>query len=201
MIAKIEKIAEDLKLESRRIRHDAVARMRALVLETAGAISRSKKPVRTLGSTGLKLNTISHKSLEKLLKTQIDGIEELVDGGAQRLELAANAGTFGELWKGQLDAMPATRTRAIAHARRTIEIVRDTGDELTGAVRAGIAGAPKAKTRKAPAKKAAARKATARKATTRKAASRKKTATRKASTRKAPAASGTVSRKTTAKAA
>ena len=68
MIAKIEKIAENLKLESQRIRHDAVARVRAFVLETAGAVARAKEPVRYFGSTGLKINDISHKSMAKLLK-------------------------------------------------------------------------------------------------------------------------------------
>ncbi len=189
MIAKIEKIAENLKLESRRIRHDAVARVRAFVLETAGAVARVKEPVRYFGSTGLKINDISHKSMAKLLKAQLTGLEDLVEGGAQRLQLAANANSFEDLVKGQIDAIPATRSRAMAHARRTLEIVRDTGDELTGVVKGTMAGAPKA-----------AKKVTAR----RKPATRKKAATRKpvakTAARKAPARKKAPVRKTAASA-
>ncbi len=189
MIAKIEKIAEDLKLESRRIRHDAVARVRAFVLETAGAVARVKQPVRYFGSTGLKINDISHKSMAKLLKAQLTGLEDLVEGGAQRLQMAANANSFEDLVKGQIDAIPATRSRAMAHARRTLEIVRDTGDELTGVVKGTMAGAPKA-----------AKKVTAR----RKPATRKKAATRKpvakTAARKAPARKKAPVRKTAASA-
>ena len=105
MIAKIEKIAENLKLESQRIRHDAVARVRAFVLETAGAVARVKEPVRHFGSTGLKINEISHKSMAKLLKAQLTGLEDLVEGGAQRLQMAANASSFENLLKGQINAM------------------------------------------------------------------------------------------------
>ncbi len=192
MIAKIEKIAENLKLESQRIRHDAVARVRAFVLDTAGAISRTKAPVRQIGSTGLKLNAISHKSLEKLLKVQLTGLEKLVDGGAHRLQMAANASSFEALVKGQIEAMPTTRAMAIAHARRTLEVVRDTGDELSGVVKQTVAGAPKTAKVKAKAravarkpatrKKPVARKATAKKAPVRKAASRKAPASRKKAT-------------------
>jgi hypothetical protein len=187
MIAKIEKIAENLKLESQRIRHDAVARVRAFVLDTAGAISRAKNPVRQIGSTGLKLNAISHKSLEKLLKVQLTGLEELVDGGAHRLEMAANANSFEALVKSQIDAMPTTRDRAIAHARRTLEVVRDTGDELSGVVKQSIAGAPKTASKaKAKARTAARKPATRKKPVARKATA-KKAPVRKATAKKAPA--------------
>ena len=190
MIDKIEKIAENLKLESQRIRHDAVARVRAFVLETAGAVARAKEPVRHFGSTGLKINDISHKSMAKLLKTQLTGLEDLVEGGAQRLQIAANASSFEDLVKGQIDAIPATRSRAIAHARRTLEIVRDTGDELSGVVKGTMAGAPKAAGKATTRRKPAARKkAATRKPATRKARAAKKAPARKPAPRKATAAS------------
>jgi hypothetical protein len=68
----------------------------------------------------------------------------------------------------------------MAHARRTLEIVRDTGDELSGVVKGSIAGTPKA-----------AKKVTAR----RKPVTRKKAATRKTATRKPRAARKTPVRK------
>ena len=196
MIAKIEKIAEDLKLESRRIRHDAVARVRAFVLETAGAVARVKEPVRYFGSTGLKINDISHKSMAKLLKAQLTGLEDLVEGGAQRLQMAANANSFEDLVKGQIDAIPATRSRAMAHARRTLEIVRDTGDELTGVVKGTMAGAPKAAKKVTARRKPATRKKAASKKPVAKTAARKAPARKKAPVRKtAASAKKTVSKK------
>jgi hypothetical protein len=195
MIAKIEKIAENLKLESQRIRHDAVARVRAFVLETAGAVARAKEPVRYFGSTGLKINDISHKTMAKLLKAQLTGLEDLVEGGAQRLQLAANASSFEDLVKGQIDAIPATRSRAIAHARRTLEIVRDTGDELSGVVKGTMAGAPKAASKATARRKPATRRTTATRKPAAKTATRKAPAAKKAKARKPAVRKATASRK------
>jgi len=175
--ANIEKIAENFKTESRLLADRAVAGLRQATLETAGLLAKSKAPVRTAAETGLKLNSASHKGIEKFVKAQVGAFEDLVDGGSRRLQMAARAKTLKALFEDQVATLPAARDTAIGNARKTVEIVRKTGDEVTGIVRGAIEAKP---AKKAPARK----KATARKAPARKAASRKAT-TRKASTRKA----------------
>jgi hypothetical protein len=39
--------------------------------------------VHAIADTGLKFNTLSHKSIEKLLKQQVATIDDLIDGSAQ----------------------------------------------------------------------------------------------------------------------
>ena len=183
MIANIEKIAENFKTESRLLADRAVAGLRQATLETAGLLAKSKAPVRTAAETGLKLNSASHKGIEKFVKAQVGAFEDLVDGGSRRLQMAARAKTLKALFEDQVATLPAARDTAIGNARKTVEIVRKTGDEVTGIVRGAIEAKP---ARKAPVRKAGARKAATRKAPVRKTGA-KKAATRKAPARKAPA--------------
>ncbi len=176
MIANIEKIAENFKTESRLLADRAVAGIRQATLDTAGLLSKTKAPVRAAAETSLKLNTVSHKGIEKFVKAQVGAFEDLVDGGSRRLQMAARAKTLKSLFEAQVAALPAARDTAIGNARKTVEIVRKTGDEVTGIVRGAVEPKPakKAPARKKPAaKRAATRKAPARKASSRKAPARK----------------------------
>ena len=70
MIDKIEKLARDLRADYGLVADKALNKIRAATLDTADLIARTKDPVRKIADTGLKLNRISHKGVEKLMKSQ-----------------------------------------------------------------------------------------------------------------------------------
>lgn len=183
---RIEKLADTVKAESRDLADRAIKGLRTAGLETAGIITKTKKPVHAIADTGLKLNTLSHKSIEKLVKQQVAAIDEFIDGSAERLEKAARARTVRTLVEGQISTLPKTRKHAVKNAKKTVTLVRETGDafgDLFKDVVVDIASArkPAAKKKTAGRRKAAASK----KAPGRKPAA-KKTAAKKRVARKAP---------------
>lgn len=186
MMNRIEKLADTVKAESRQLADRAIKGLRTAGLETAGIITKTKKPVHAIADTGLKFNTLSHKSIEKLVKQQVAAIDDLIDGSAERLEKAARARTVRTLVEGQINTLPQTRKHAVKNARKTVSLVRETGDafgDLFKDVVVDISSArkPAAKKKTAGRRKAAATK----KAPGRKPAA-KKTAAKKRVARKAP---------------
>jgi len=183
MMNKIEQLADNLKAESRLLADRAIKSMRTAGLDTAELLTRTKKPVHAIADTGLKLNSLSHKTVEKLLKQQVAMLDDMIDGGAHRLETAARAKTLRTLIDGQVAALPKTRDHAVKNARKTVALARETGDafgDLFKDVVVDIAGARK------PGRKAAGRPAASKKAPGRKPAA-KKAAAKKRTARKAPA--------------
>jgi hypothetical protein len=197
MMNKIEKIADNLKTETRMIADRAIASMRTAGLETAGLLTKTKGPVHAIADTSLKLNTLSHKSFEKMVKQQVAALDDLIDGSAHRIEMAAKAKTVKALVDGQISSLPKTRKHAVKNAKKTVALVKDTGDafgdlfkdvvvDISSARKGGKPVAKKkAAGRPAAKKKAAGRPAGKKKAATRKAAA--KPAAKKRAARKAPA--------------
>jgi|GEM_PF-2035631 len=189
MMNKIEQLADNLKAESRLFADRAIKGMRTAGLETAELLTRTKKPVHAFADTGLKLNALSHKTIEKVLKQQVAMLDDMIDGGAHRLETAARARTLRTLIDGQVAALPKTRDHAVKNAKKTVALARETGDAFgdlfkdvvvdIASARKPAAGRPAAK--KAPGRKPAAKKATAKKRVARKAPA-KKAAVKKAQT-------------------
>jgi len=192
MMNRIEQFADTLKTESLQLADRAISGLRSASMDTAKLISRTKGPVHAFGDTGLKLNNLSHKSIEKLLKLQVAALDDLIDGSAHRLEMAAKSKDVKTLVKAQVNALPKSREHAMANARKTVTLVRDTGDafgDLFKDVVVDISSARSAK--KAPARKRpAAKKAAAKKRSTKKTAAKKRT-TRKASAKKSAAKKST----------
>jgi len=202
MMNRIEKFADNLKSESNQLAERAIAALRAAGLETAGLIARTKGPVNTFGETGLKLNNLSHKSIEKLLKQQVSALEDLIDGSADRLKMAAKADDVQSLIEGQVSSLPKTRDMAVSNAKKTVGIMRDTGDafgDLFKDVVVDISSAKPSTRKKASTKKRTTRKTTAKKTGSKK-SSAKKAPAKKRTTRKATAKKAST-KKTTAKAA
>jgi phasin family protein len=135
MIAKIEKLARDLRADYGQIAGKALDKIRAATLDTADLIAKTKDPVRKIADTSLKLNRISHKGVEKLVKTQARFVESTIDDGSRRLELAAKADSLRALFGDQIATLPQSRERAMTNARKTIDVVRDTGDEFGGVLK------------------------------------------------------------------
>ena len=184
MMNKIEQLADNLKAESRQFADRAIKGMRTAGLETAGLISKTKKPVHAIADTGMKLNNLSHQTIEKLLKQQVAMLDDMIDGGAQRLETAARARTVRTLIDGQVAALPKTRDHAVKNAKKTVALARETGDafgdffkdvvvDIATARKPQKKAAARPAAKKPAAKKAAAKKPAARKAPAKKAAAKK----------------------------
>lgn len=135
MIAKIEKLARDLRADYGQMADKALNKIRAATLDTADLIAKTKDPVRKIADTSLKLNRISHKGVEKLVRTQARFVESTIDDGAKRLELAARADSIRALFGDQIATLPQSRERALANARKTIDVVKGTGDEFGGVLK------------------------------------------------------------------
>ena len=197
MIAKIEKIARQFRLEAGQQADRVIASLRQVTVNTADMIASGKTPVRKIADTGVKLNRISHKGVEKLVKNQASLIETTLDDSAARLKLAARANDIRTLVGDQIASLGSSRERTIGKARKNLDIVVDTGTEIRGVVRGAI---EELRPVKPVAKKATrAGKKVARKATaTRKSVTKKATATRKSVTKKATATRKTVAKKATA---
>jgi phasin family protein len=197
MMTKIENFAKDMQDRYDALTARTVDRLRKATLNAADFVSRTRQPVRRIADTGIKLNRITHKSVEKLVKQQANIVESAIDGGARNLKLAARADNLRDLFADQIAALPKAGAWAGESARVTIDIVRDTGDELGGVFRV-VPAKPKAQ-RKVARKTAAARK---RKPATRKpAAKTARKSAKKAAGRKTPArktATRTVRKATTA---
>jgi hypothetical protein len=187
MMNKIEKIADNLKTETRMIADRAIAGMRTAGLETAGLISKSKRPVHAIADTSLKLNALSHKSFEKMVKQQVAALDDLIDGSVHRIEMAAKAKSVKALVDGQISTLPKTRKHAVKNAKKTVALVKDTGDAFGDLFKDVVVDISSARKGGKPVakKKAAGRPAGKKKAATRKAAA--KPAAKKRVARKAPA--------------
>lgn len=191
MMNRIEKFADNLKAESRTLADRAIHGLRTAGLETAELLTRTKRPVHAIADTGLKLNNLSHKSIEKMVKQQVAVLDDIIDGSAHRLEKASRARTVRTLVDGQISTLPKTRDHAVKNAKKTVALVRDTGDaigDLFKDVVVDISSARKPATKRGrpAAKKTSSRKTTAKKASAKKAPA-KKAAAKKRTARKAPA--------------
>jgi len=187
MMNKIEKIADNLKTETRMIADRAIASMRTAGLETAGLLTKTKGPVHAIADTSLKLNTLSHKSIEKMVKQQVAALDDLIDGSAHRIEMAAKAKSVKALVDGQISTLPKTRKHAVKNAKKTVALVKDTGDafgELLKDVVVDISSVRKS-ARPVAKKKAVGRPAGKKKVASKAAA--RKPAAKKRVARKAPA--------------
>ena len=138
MIAKIEKLARDLRADYGQMTDKALEKIRAATLDTADLVAKAKNPVRKIADTGLRLNRISHKGVEKLVKSQARFVETTIDDGARRLELAARADSLRALFNDQIASLPQSRERALTNARKTLDVVKGTGDEMGGVLKETI---------------------------------------------------------------
>ncbi|MBT8143624.1 MAG: phasin family protein [Gammaproteobacteria bacterium] len=175
----------------------AVDRVRDALDTSAEWVDGGKQPIKVLTEKTLKLNRITHNSAARLVRIQSEFVEGSVGGAAQRLQALASARDIRHMVDGQVQLMPATRERVVADARKTLDVIGDTRDDLTALIRETLAelrgsdpiseaadgiaeGAEKVakkarKTaRKSPARKSPAKK-TSRKKTSKKTTRRKKT--------------------------
>jgi len=134
MIRKIEKFARDLKVEYGLRADRALSTIREATIDTAELIRSGKSPIRKFADTGLKLNRITSKSVDRLVRNQVHFVEGTLDDGARRLKMAARAHNVRDLVGDQIATLPATRERTLGSARKTIDIIKLTGTDVRGVV-------------------------------------------------------------------
>lgn len=185
MFNRVNKLANEALNQSKTVAETMVGVSRAAAKGTAQLMFKAKKPLRDVARTSVRLNKISHQSVEKLVKVQAKAIERSVDAGAARLELAARAPTLKALINQQVSLMPETRKRLQGDLRNTWEIFVEAGTEIGSTFRSAK---PAAVRKQAKRKSKSKKRATAVKRTAKKRAKTTKSTPRrvaKKTTRKA----------------
>ncbi|MEO0973045.1 MAG: TIGR01841 family phasin [Pseudomonadota bacterium] len=118
-----------------RLTQGSVVRVRDALSRTARLVASAKQPTKKLGNAGLALNAAAHEGIEQLVMHQVHVVEGLVDDSAERLRLAAEAGSLRSLVTEQAAIFPKTRSRLVSDVRTAVGILSQTRVNMTSAVR------------------------------------------------------------------
>jgi hypothetical protein len=140
------------------VRKSRVAAARKAALESAARIKALNGRVRDLARSGVRLTSISQGAAESLIELQSDIVTSALSEAAEQLQRIADTESVGDLARGQLVVLQATRQRIVEDIARAVTILKGAaGDVRKVATRAKTA---KTKT-KTKAKAKAKAKATA----------------------------------------
>jgi phasin family protein len=117
------------------ITRNSIVAARGALTRGARLMASAKRPTQVVGKAGLRLNQVAHDSVEQLLKHQVHVLEGLMDESAQRLQVAAEAGTLRSLVNEQVAMLPESRARLVKDLRVALDILLDTRKDLTSVVR------------------------------------------------------------------
>ena len=115
-----------------KIAKESVENIRETVVGGAETLKSFKSPVRTLARSGVKVTTVSQTAVANLITLQSDVITSALSDAALRLERASRADNILELFREQIEMIPATRTRIVEDAQRAAEIFKHAGRDLRG---------------------------------------------------------------------
>ena len=118
-----------------RITRDSVVRLRSALHRLAALVANAKRPTQVIGEAGLRVNQLAHDSVEEMVRHQIHVLEGLMDDGAQRLQVASQAGSLQSLLSEQVALLPETRSRVVKDVRVTLDILGNTRSRLSSTVR------------------------------------------------------------------
>ncbi len=188
----IEKIVQPVVNGSLNLASVGVKNGRRLASNGSEMIGASTSTVAFASDKVLKLNKITHKTMAKLVSEQANMLEGTLHAAAKRLDVAANAESIQDLWADQIELMPKSRQRLSRDAKKMVNVLVDTREELSELVSDAVTDfskrgqsvakrATKAKTKvvKKARKKTATAKKTAKKTVTRARKATKKTRARK----------------------
>ena len=130
-----------------------IERGRDAARAAARVIDRVKAPSHRLAEAGLRVNTVAHETVARLLRNHLQIIDGMMDEGVRRLELAAQADDLRALFAAQIELLADTRARVSDDAERTLAILADSRARLNEAFSATVAAA--AAEQEAPASRAA----------------------------------------------
>ena len=130
MDSKFKNMSEDFKGRVKDTAENAIDQAKNSTQVAANAVGSLKNPAHTLNSAGMKLNDLSHDYFKRLLKEQRKIVDGVVEDGAKRIRVMADADNLKELWKTQRALFPATRDRVATNVKETLEILGHTRDGL-----------------------------------------------------------------------
>jgi hypothetical protein len=140
----------ELVEQIQRFRAEPIETMREVAMSSAGGIKSLKAPVRALAHSGVKLATVSQNTVQNLIELESEVITSALTAAAVRLERAARAGNVVDLVLDQAEMLGATRSRAVDHATRAVEIFKASGRDLRDVARHAYEVVIKATEDKAP---------------------------------------------------
>lgn len=108
----------------------AVQSARGSVRKAADRVTAARAPVKTLAEATQRLNDVSHRYVEQLVRQQVQTLEGVITDGAKRLERAAKAEGFKALVVNQAELMSASRDRLTRDLKATWAIASSTGREI-----------------------------------------------------------------------
>ncbi len=108
----------------------AVEKVRGSARKAADRVAAARSPVKTLAEATQRLNDLSHRSVEQLVRQQVQTLEGVITDGAKRLERAAKAEGLKALVADQAELMSASRDRLKRDLKATWAIAASTGREI-----------------------------------------------------------------------
>ncbi|MFK8031028.1 MAG: phasin family protein [Gammaproteobacteria bacterium] len=127
----IENIVQPVVNRSLNLASMGIKNTRRLAANGSDLFDASTNTVAFASDKALKLNKITHKTLAKLLSEQTSMLEGTLHAAAKRLDVAANAESLQDLWADQMDLMPKSRNRLTRDAKKVINVLVDTREELS----------------------------------------------------------------------
>jgi len=115
-----------------KMRKESVESVREAVVGSAENLKALKSPVRTLARSGIKVTNVSQTAVAGLIELQSDVLTSALSDAALRLERASRAGNLVELFREQVEMLPATRDRIVEDAQRAALIFKHAGRDLRG---------------------------------------------------------------------
>ena len=96
----------------------------------AGQLSGCEGAISTLAGAGLRLTELSHRCADGLLNQTLASARGALADGVSRLRSAAQADSWSALYRGQLEATPASRDRVTSEVAAAWRILAGAGREL-----------------------------------------------------------------------
>jgi hypothetical protein len=101
-------------------------------IKAAEQVEAARMPVETLADAGLKLNNLAHGYVKRLLSYQAGMMTGALHMGAKRLRTLSKADSLQDAIEGQAIDLAAARERVVDSAKETMEIVAESGREVSG---------------------------------------------------------------------
>ena len=115
-----------------KIAKDSVETVRETVVGSAETLKALKSPVRTIARSTIKVTTVSQTAVANLIDLQSDMLTSAISDAALRLERASRAENIVDLFRDQIEMIPATRARIVEDAQRAALIFKHAGRDLRG---------------------------------------------------------------------
>jgi hypothetical protein len=96
----------------------------------AGQLSGCDSAISTLAGAGLRLTELSHRCADGLLNQTLASARGALADGVSRLRTAAQADSWSALYRGQLEATPASKHRVTSEVAATWRLLAGAGREF-----------------------------------------------------------------------